>query len=210
MLDVACAHCGKCDDDANMFVCSGCFEVHFCSEDHFAQHPHSKIEDAQHFDPREEIGPNIRRLFTTADYKTGLTALAEDFWNYVKEPHVPINPRTIEILAQPVSKKLRADAKESWNDYVTAMQAAIQTNTFDEAKKVVSAHFINLVDVLAKENRLSVRQTRKSIESALSLYTALLLNIYFPDSAEKLSDWNRIKGAIPDIAKALGGGRMRN
>jgi hypothetical protein len=211
MSSVACAHCGKCDDEANMFVCSGCFEVHFCSEEHFAKHPHSKIEDAQHFDPREEIGPNIRRLFTTANYEPGLKALAQGFWGYAYDQKIMDTPNILTILAQPVSKKMRELAKERWNDYIVSLQSAVQESVVDmnAAKAIVAPHARNLVDFFAKENRLSLSQTKKSIETAIFYFTSLLLNAWFPDGNGEYSDWNRIKGAIPDIAKVLGGGKRR-
>lgn len=209
MEPVACGHCGKCDDEANMFVCSGCFEIHFCSVDHFNQHPHSKIEDAQHFDPGEEIGPNIRRAFSTGKYEKGLVALKDAFILHMASGDPIETSNIIGLLLNPVSRKRESAFRDRWNMYFIALQAAVtdEVTSLDEAMKIITSPSVYLVDLWAEENRLSLRQTRKAINSAWFYFNRLLLNYRFRDQNGKLSSDMQISQVIPRVAKVLGGGK---
>lgn len=207
MEPVACGQCGKCDDAKNMFVCSGCFEIHFCSVEHFNQHPHSKIEDALHFDPSDEIGPNIRRVLSTGKYKEGLVALKSAFVQNVKDGK-PIETRNIiSLLMTSVSKKRREDFRETWNLYFQALESTTQESDYTEAVRLLTKPSIQLIDLWASENRLSFRQTRKAIENAWSYFNQLLMNYLYSTPEVRGKAEIEIDQAIPSIAKVLGGGK---
>lgn len=207
MESVACGHCGKSDNAANMFVCSGCFEIHFCSVDHFNQHAHSKIEDAQHFDPSDEIGPNIRRVFSTGKYEDGLTALMKAFVKYMDDG-IPIETdNIIALLLNPVSRKRKDEFRKRWNTYFVSLQSAVQESDQKEAFDLITRPSIHLIDLWAAENRLSLRQTRKAIENAWSYFNQLLMNYRYSSEEARPKAALQIQQAIPRVAKILGGGK---
>jgi hypothetical protein len=206
MEPVACGHCGKCDDEANMFVCSGCFEFHFCSEDHFNQHSHSKIEDAQHFDPKETIGPNIRRVFTKGHYGLGLRALIKAFVADV-ESSTPYHPSVQQYFEREISKSRRSEFSEKFDRYLKNLRLAARQNTMAEAKQTISSVSLELIDIWARENRLALRQKKQAIINAWSRFNSLLLRYRFSSDADRPIALADVEDVVDRVARVLGGGK---
>jgi len=133
MEPVACGQCGKCDDAMNMFVCSGCFEFHFCSEDHFNQHPHSKIEDAIHAD----IEANPFRKLRTSDFSDALKQLAVDYtdavdrWVEMPDKYSVIAQSSISMFAGKVAKKREHALATNFKDFIESLNEAMYDETLE-------------------------------------------------------------------------------
>lgn len=207
---IKCAQCGTCGNDETMFVCSGCFSVHFCSEEHFQQHPHSKIEDAQHFDPTE-IGPNIRRLFRKGKFEPALSILTHDYTDYVDRVAADrensgafkMGRNSMESFLAPLSRSRKDDFRRELTKYFDRLEETV-SQSFAQRKLSILPPSNELIHLWAQENRFSVHQREIAIQHAWGYYNAeLLLYVDKPTAEQK----RKIEDLHARVGRMLGGGK---
>lgn len=213
-MEVACHTCGKHDDALSMYVCADCFSVHFCSEEHFAQSDHATLTDELHL-----IQPNFLRTFKVANFQPALSAFLADVISAVyayrttqRGPpgeyfHNTYTPATEQLFLREFSKSNHTAFRNAWNTYTHTVSLSIErikttdTDTLEEVSKP-------LIEVFAKENRLSFRQTKSAIAYAFYRWNRLLLRYtqnVDPDAWSELE--LDLRKMIPSFSRVLGGGR---
>jgi hypothetical protein len=209
MDPVACGQCGKQDDESNMFVCSGCFEFHFCSEAHFDAHPHSRIADAQHF-TEVDVGVNVRRIFKKGDYRNALEILAHTYFTAIQAGGAGTEitdsewMSSLEAFLRELSKKEQSAFIKSYTNFINQLKTTLFA-IFDEARKSLAYSSKEIVDIFVRENRLSLRQRKQAIENAWWRFIDALL--MYHTSSDRQKARNDINDMAVVVGRILGGGK---
>lgn len=208
MDPVACGQCGKQDDESNMFVCSGCFEFHFCSEAHFDAHPHSRIADAQHF-TEADVGVNVLRTFKKGDYRNALERLADTYVSAIQAGSADaLTDRqwmtSLEAFLRELSKKEQGAFIRSYTNFINQLKTTLFAE-FEKARQSLLLSSKEITDIFARENRLSFRQRKRAIEAAWWRFIDALLLYHL--SVDREIARNDINDMAVIVGRILGGGK---
>jgi len=210
MDPVACGQCGKQDDESNMFVCSGCFEFHFCSEAHFDAHPHSKIADSQHF-TEVEVGVNVRRAFKKGDYREALETLADSYiaGTQADSENKPIDDKmwmaSLPRFLDHLSKSEHRAFTKSYTNFMDALKTTFFSQDTEKERNKLAISSKEIIDTFVRENRFSLRQRRRAVESAWWRFVDTLLD--YSNRSDRDVARNELNAMAGAVGRILGGGK---
>ena len=209
MSTASCSQCGKHDSLMNMHTCI-CFEHTFCSEEHFNQHPHSKVVDEIHAQD-VNIGPNIRRLFKKAKFEKALNSLKREFIDWLNGSGLGW-PDTIRDFREQISSSRRDDFQGQLYIVLRALQNELSNkyptdiNEYEiaDVENVLTKTSEQLIRIWKSENRLALLQTAKAIKNAWITFLMALVKYNYIRTESNLLE---IDTLIPRVARILGGGK---
>lgn len=188
----------------NMHTCI-CFEHTFCSEEHFNQHPHSKVVDEIHAQD-VNIGPNIRRLFRKAKFQPALEQFKKDFINWrnriAKNENVDMEDNSFELFKKQFSVSKREDVGKQLKLVTKTLQKMSHEENAESVGNQLYYGSEELLRIWKSENMFALSQTSKAINNAWARFLILLWQY-----ARALIEEDDIDIMIPRIARILGGGK---
>lgn len=202
MTTVVCDTCRQTGNSADMLVCSQCFEVHFCSAEHGANHEHP------------EVGVNFKRLFRSANFAKALELLAMsavwatksveknqsltgDFWQASET----------SFLAN-ISKGKQDSFQLHYRRFCNALASVLKESDFVQRQIQLQPFSDKLIDIFASENLLSLKQTKTAVKNAWTRFTDELLTLpNVPDAARWSFYSSTLVPRANQVGPILGGGR---
>jgi len=202
MTTVVCDTCQQTGNSADMLICSVCFEVHFCSAEHGANHEHP------------EVGVNIKRLFRSANFTEALKFLAmsavwatksvetsrplsDDFWKASEDAFVAH-----------ISKEKQEIFRFQYERFCNALPSILGESDFVRRQQRLQPYSDKIVDIFASENLLSLRQTKRALKNAWTRFTDELLTLPNVPEGERWSFYSStLVTRAKQVGPILGGGR---
>jgi len=158
-MPVNCARCNTEIPVIEAWRCC-CGDAFFCSEEHFNQDPHSKIEDDKHAEANELIQANIDVKFSRIVGKGGYVGLIDRLVDVIVNPSsVPrVKSGLIKDFADESTKSNRGPV----TNYITAALTALETQNKNDFKDSLTG----LELIWKKDSPRSVKQ----IEAAMTQF----------------------------------------